>query len=215
MKSLLFQKKVVILFPNGNIDMERDREATEKRLLDTIGQMIVENGFEKIGINAVSARSGVSKILIYRYFNSIDGLIAAYIRKHDFWLNFSLEFSDATQVLPAVKKMFREHIEQLRTDPILRKLYRWELSCDNEVITALREQRETIGMNLIKQVCTVTGRPQQEIAALSAMITASITYLAMLGDYCPIFNGINIGEDNGWKQIYQEVENLIDRMFAD
>ncbi len=124
MKTLLFLKKVVTLFPNGNINMERDREATEKRLLDTIGQMIAENGFEKIGINAVSAQSGVSKILIYRYFNSIDGLIAAYIRKHDFWLNSSLEFSDATQVLPAVKKMFREHIEQLRTDPVLRKLYR-------------------------------------------------------------------------------------------
>lgn len=177
--------------------------------------MIAENGFEKIGINAVSAQSGVSKILIYRYFNSIDGLIVAYIRKHDFWLNSSLDFSDATQILPAVKKMFREHIEQLRTDPVLRKLYRWELSCNNEVITALREQRETIGMNLIKRVCAVTGHPQREIATLSAMITAAITYLAMLGDYCPIFNGINIGEDNGWKQIYQEVETLIDRMFAD
>lgn len=30
---------------------ERDRETTERRLLDTIGQMITESGFEKIGIN--------------------------------------------------------------------------------------------------------------------------------------------------------------------
>lgn len=194
--------------------MERDREATEKRLLDTIGQMIAENGFEKIGINAVSAQSGVSKILIYRYFNSIDGLIAAYIHKHDFWLNSSLEFSDSTQVFAAVKKMFREHIEQLRTDPILRKLYRWELSCNNDVIAALREQREEIGMNLIKRVCAVTGHNQQEVATLSAMITASITYLAMLGDYCHVFNGINISEDSGWNQIYHEVEKLLDKMFA-
>ena len=57
--------------------MERDREATEKRLLNTIGQMIAENGFEKIGINAVSAQSGVSKILIYRYFGSVEGLMTA------------------------------------------------------------------------------------------------------------------------------------------
>ena len=55
------------MFPNGNINMERDREATEKRLLDTIGQMIAENGFEKIGINAVSAQSGVSQMR-HRYF---------------------------------------------------------------------------------------------------------------------------------------------------
>ena len=47
---------------------ERDREATEKRLLDTIGKMIAEDGFEKIGINAIATQSSVSKILIYRYF---------------------------------------------------------------------------------------------------------------------------------------------------
>jgi AcrR family transcriptional regulator len=51
-----------------SITGERDREATEKRLLDTIGKMIAEDGFEKIGINAIATQSGVSKILIYRYF---------------------------------------------------------------------------------------------------------------------------------------------------
>ena len=43
----------MILFPNGNIDMERNREATEQRILDTIGEMISEKGFENTGINAV------------------------------------------------------------------------------------------------------------------------------------------------------------------
>lgn len=195
--------------------MERDREATEKRLLDTIGQMIIEQGFEKIGINAVSAQSGVSKILIYRYFNSIDGLIAAYIRKHDFWLNTSFEFSDTVQMLPTIKEMFYKHIERLRIDPVLRKLYRWELSCNNDIIKSLREQQEKVGMNLIEQVCTLSGRPKQEIAVLSAIITTSTTYLAMLGDYCPVFNGISIDDDNGWKQIYKEVVNLLDKLFAD
>lgn len=70
---------------------ERDRETTERRLLDTIGQMITESGFEKIGINAVASQSGVSKILIYRYFGSVEGLMAAYIRQHDFWINFPQE----------------------------------------------------------------------------------------------------------------------------
>ena len=32
-----------------SITGERDREATEKRLLDAIGKMIAEDGFEKIG----------------------------------------------------------------------------------------------------------------------------------------------------------------------
>lgn len=195
--------------------MERDREATEKRLLDAVGQMIAEQGFEQIGINAVSARSGVSKILIYRYFGSLEGLIAAYIRKHDFWLNASFDFSDSAQLLPCVKALFREQIGRLRTDPVLRKLYRWELSCNNDMIAALRRQREEVGMNLIGQVCASTGRSQQEVAVWSALITASVTYLAMLGDYCPVFNGMDIDKDSGWEQICRELERLLDRLFAD
>lgn len=194
--------------------MERDREATEQRLLDTVGQMIAEHGFEKIGINAVAAQSGVSKILIYRYFNSLDGLIAAYIRRHDFWLSSSFEFTDAAQVLPAVKEMLCRHIGQLRTDPVLRKLHRWELSCNNDIVAALRAQREKVGMDLIEQVCALSGRPRQETAALAALITAAITYLAMLGDSCPVFNGINIDEDDGWELIYNEITSLMDRLFA-
>ena len=59
---------------------ERDREATEKRLLDTIGKMIAEDGFEKIGINAIATQSGVSKILIYRYFGSVsDNMLRIWI----------------------------------------------------------------------------------------------------------------------------------------
>lgn len=82
---------------------ERDREATERRLLDTIGRMINEIGFEKIGINAVAAQSGVSKILIYRYFGSMEGLMTAYIRQHDFWINFPHEIPERSQ-LPADRK---------------------------------------------------------------------------------------------------------------
>lgn len=192
--------------------MERDRAATEKRLLETIGEMIAEQGLEKLGINAVAARSGISKILIYRYFGSINGLIAAYIRKHDFWLNASFDFSDTTRIVPSIKAMFRQHIDRLRSDAVLRKLYRWELSCNNEMIADLRAQREKIGLDLIEQARRLTGRPKREIAVFSSMVIASVTYLAMLGDYCPVYNGLNIQEKKGWKAINTEIDKLLDRL---
>lgn len=102
------------MFPIGNIaifmnktgNIEHDREATENKLIVAIGQMIEENGFEKIGINAVAAKSGVSKILIYRYFGSIDGLITAFIRKNDFWLNFPNKFPEKKIYLRLLKVCF-------------------------------------------------------------------------------------------------------------
>lgn len=70
-----------------NNNTERDRDVTEQRMLKAVGEMIRRDGFEKLGVNAVAAHCGVSKILIYRYFGSLDGLLAAYIRQHDFWIN--------------------------------------------------------------------------------------------------------------------------------
>lgn len=191
---------------------ERDREATEKRLLDTIGRMIAEDGFEKIGINAIAARSGVSKILIYRYFGSVEGLMAAYIRQHDFWLNFPLEMP-AREDLPAfLNRMFRGQIEQLRSNPTLKRLYRWELSCNNDMIVNLRDQREKVGLNLVEKVSELTGQPQEEIAAMASFLTASITYLAMLEDFCPVYNGIPLNENAGWEQMNKGIEILIDKI---
>ena len=162
-----------------NIIIERDREATEKRLLETIGKMISNDGFEKIGINAVATQSGVSKILIYRYFGSVEGLMAAYIRQYDFLLNFPIEFPNREQLPSFVRNIFQEQIEQLRNNPTLKRLYRWELSCNNDMIVKLREQREKIGVTLVEKVSELTGYPQKEIAVLASFLSASITYLVM------------------------------------
>lgn len=103
---------------------ERDREATERRLVETIGEMIREGGFEKIGVNAVAERAGVSKILIYRYFGSVDGLVAAYVRQHDFWINFPQEMPGRDELAAWLKTIFRDHIAQLRANPTLRRVCR-------------------------------------------------------------------------------------------
>lgn len=217
----MFPESNIHLFPNSNmqkekgktVNIERDREATEKKLLDTIGEMIAENGFEKLGINAVANRSGVSKILIYRYFGSVEGLLAAYIRQHDFWINFPVGIPDRAQLPSFLKKTFYNQIEQIRKSPTLKRLYRWELSCNNEMIEKIREQREKIGLNLIEKISDLTGYPQKEIAALASLITASITYLVMLEDFCPVYNGIALNKDAGWEQIYQGIERFIDKTF--
>ena len=198
-----------------NIITERDRQATERRLLKTVGEMIAENGFEKIGINAVANCSGVSKVLIYRYFGSVEGLMAAYIRQHDFWINFSLELPDRSQLPLFLKTMFRRKIEQLRSNPVLKRLYRWELSSENEMIVKIREQRERTGLKLIEKVSRLTGFPEKEIAVMASILTASITYLVMLEEFCPVYNGIALDGDSGWEQINEGIETLIDKIFAD
>ena len=187
-----------------NNNTERDRDVTEQRMLKAVGEMIRRDGFEKLGVNAVAAHCGVSKILIYRYFGSLDGLLAAYIRQHDFWINFPLDIPGRAHLPEFLKKTFRTMIGRLHGDPTLRRLYRWELSSKNELVAALRRQREQAGLELIARV-----------AVLATFLTASVTYLVLLEEYCPVYNGIPIGEAAGWEQIVLGIDLLIDKTFKE
>ena len=81
------------------------------------------------------------------------------------------------------------------------------------MIVKLREQREAIGMNFIEKVCELTGFPRKEIEVMASIVTASITYLVMLEEFCPVYNGIAIKEDAGWAQISEGVDTFVDKYF--
>ncbi|MDR2916592.1 MAG: TetR/AcrR family transcriptional regulator [Tannerella sp.] len=46
--------------------MEKNRSQTEQRLINAVEELIIEKGFEKLGIRAVAEKAGVDKTLIYR-----------------------------------------------------------------------------------------------------------------------------------------------------
>ncbi|MDR2962601.1 MAG: TetR/AcrR family transcriptional regulator [Bacteroidales bacterium] len=190
---------------------EKDRAATEQRLLDSVGTMIAAQGFERIGVNAVAAQSGVSKILIYRYFGSVDGLLAAYIRKHDFWINFEREVPHKENLADFLKAIFRRQAELLHSNPALKRLYRWELSSHNEWIDRLRSQREEAGLWIIQTVSDISGKDPKEVASLATIISAAIDYLALLEDFCPAYNGIPLQTPAGWESIFAGVDLLIEQ----
>jgi AcrR family transcriptional regulator len=197
----------------NKVRIEKDRVATENRLLETIGMMIAEKGFEKIGINAVASQSGVAKVLIYRYFGSVEGLMAAYIRQHDFWINFPLQIPRREELPDFCKKMFRLQVEHLHNNPILKRLSRWELSSKNVLIDELCRQREKSGLRLVETISQLANRSQKEVAALATILSASVTYLAMLEDFSPEYNGIPLDKQEGWEQICNGIDLLIDNWF--
>lgn len=195
---------------HSKVRTEKDREATENALLEAIGGLVAEQGFEKLGVNAVAARAGVSKMLIYRYFGSLDGLIAAYIRKRDFWIGYRPALPEKNCLGPFLKEMFRGQIERLRNDVTLRRLYRWELSGNNTLIAELRSQREATGLWLVEAVSEISGRPRGEVAALATMISASVSYLALLEESCPAYNGIPLQQNAGWETFAMGIDSLVD-----
>src|SRR5690625_4957715 len=61
------------------------REQTELRIMQAFEDQILETGMMGVGINAIAKRAGVSKELIYRYFDGLPGLMLQWMYNQDFW----------------------------------------------------------------------------------------------------------------------------------
>ena len=185
-------------------EMIKNRQATELALIKAVDDIIEESGFEGLGINAVAAKAGVAKMLIYRYFNSLDGLIAAYIQQND------EELPDPEHIGAFIKQVFRRQIMELRQSYTLKRLYRWELTTNNKFVRELREIREEKGIRLVEAVSRLSRHPQKETAAVASIVTAAISYLVLLEENCPVYNGLRIQEENGWEQLETGINLLLD-----
>lgn len=188
----------------------KSREQTESKILEAVASIVESDGFEKLGINTIALKANVSKMLIYRYFGGLEELVARFIMQKDYWANTDTLILNPHSVGDSIKSMFRNQIEQLRNDVTLRRLCRWELSCHNASIDQLRDKREENGCNLIKVVSRLTGCSNSEVASLASILSASISYLTLIEDQCPTYNGIALQTDNGWEQIAQGVDMIVD-----
>lgn len=191
-------------------EITKNRHATEQTLIKAVNDIIEESGFEGLGINAVAAKAKVSKMLIYRYFGSLDGLIVAYIQQNDYWINFNEQLPDKEHIGEFIKQVYKRQIVELRKSYTMKRLYRWELSTDNKIVRELREKRENKGIMLVEAIGKLTQHPQRETAAIASIVSAAISYLALLEENCPIYNGLKLQEESGWKQLEEGINILVD-----
>ncbi|MGE9292065.1 MAG: TetR/AcrR family transcriptional regulator [Puniceicoccales bacterium] len=120
--------------------MKRNRAQTEDRIVQAAVDLIVKDGFNGFGINLVATRSGVDKVLIYRYFQGLDGLLAHIATHTEFFPAAATLFpEDDTGSLEAFVDAYRK---ALRSRPLTRALLSWRTNTTNPLTRAIDEQRQ-------------------------------------------------------------------------
>ncbi len=129
--------------------MERNREQTKQKIIDAVNHVVREGGIKALGINAISRQAGVSKVLIYRYFGNLKGLLDAWAQSNSYWVQTArgMQLEDIGKLDTASKKkltadIFRRHLLQLRENPVMRELLRWQLREKNEICSRFSEETE-------------------------------------------------------------------------
>jgi len=197
----------------------RSRKETEDKLLNAAGRVLARDGFIKLGVNAVAREAGVDKVLIYRYFDGLDGLIKAYARQGDFWPNFDelmgepMEQFRKRRLADQMKIIMTNLTNGIRKRPLTIEILAWEMVERNELTAYLENVRERGGHKLMTVLNMDTEEPAVsiDIAALIAITVSSINYLTARSRKISIFNGIEIREDEGWERLTGTMATIFDK----
>lgn len=198
----------------------RNRDATETKLILAVEALILHEGFGAVGINALARRAGVDKVLIYRYFGGLPGLLAAYGERGDFWWQVDdltaeplADGGDPGELANVLTVLFRRHVEFLRRHPVTLEVLAWEMSDRNELTEALEAVRESRSVAVMRCVAErfdmAEAEMAQRISPVFALLGAAANYLAVRGRRLRTFNGIDLQTDQGWATLHTAAESMI------
>jgi len=190
---------------------KRDRERTKGKILKAVGEVIEQHGTEKVGVNLIARTAGVNKVLIYRYFESVDGLMEQYVKSGEYTSTMGDEYIDNMNIVPpeersqVLSELMQTFLTDLRERKATRDLLRWEIGTGKSMLSDARNQ---IATRIVEKVGELPNF--KDTSALMAFLTAGIYYMTIATDYREKMIDVDLHSDEGWKRI----ENVIQRIIA-
>jgi AcrR family transcriptional regulator len=192
----------------------RDKHITSRRLISSVGSLLAKKGFTGVGVNAVAREAGVDKVLIYRYFGGLEGLIAAFAKEGDFWPS-ALELAggdvDTFSQLPLEDRFAvfgSQFIRALQKRPVTQAIMAWEIIEPNGLTEELERIREQSIMAFFKQFFTEDIMPA-DLQAIVALLGAAISYLVLRSKNIDLYAGMDIGSQQGWQRLEQAMNSIV------
>ncbi|MBW2611410.1 MAG: TetR/AcrR family transcriptional regulator [Deltaproteobacteria bacterium] len=186
---------------------------TSRRLISAVGSLLAKKGFKGIGVNAVAREAGVDKVLIYRYFGGLEGLIAAFGKEGDFWPS-ALELAGGDlqkfSQMPLDERLSvfaSNFIDALRKRPLTQAIMAWEIIEPNGLTEELERIRERSIIEFF-QMFFVKDQIKIDLQAIIMLIGAAISYLVLRSKNIDLFGGLDLGSEQGWKRIEKAIETI-------
>lgn len=188
--------------------LKRNRAQTSQKIINALEDVIAEKGIDGIGINRISEKAGVSKVLIYRYFGGLDGLLSYYIKMGRL---FPL-LSPAT--LEQLRPIHESDLSKLWYKQVVHT-YRFfrQMPAAFEILKATVTENSAIAdeaskafdeelTRVVEQLSYVKGA---DYHAISAIMTGAMSYLTLLSKNYRTVAGINLSTEEGWHRIEEAV----------
>lgn len=195
-------------------DRSRDRARTEETILAAARLVLAEQGFQGFGINAVARAAGCDKQLIYRYFDGLDGLVAAIGDELARRIGDSLS-GDGYETPPQsyaelMERLMLRFVDALRSDVLVQKIVAWEISSDTPQVRRLAEARSlALGRWIAKQRGPLLPPEGIDAPASNAVLIAAAQHLVLSATATGAFAGLPLESEADWERLRASIRRLV------
>ncbi|MFV2032269.1 MAG: TetR/AcrR family transcriptional regulator [Gammaproteobacteria bacterium] len=163
--------------------MVKSRLQTEQKILHALELLLLEQGFMAVGINSLARQAGCDKVLIYRYFDGLDGLLLAFAEISPLWWEVDDIITETGDDIGQqslgqyLQLLLKRHVTALQARPLTLEIMAWEMSQQNNLTIALARTRAERGMALVKRIRAHFEQPNIDIGGMLGVFGAAINYL--------------------------------------
>jgi len=199
----------------------KNKERTKEKLINAVGEIIIKEGYSKLGVNNIARKAVVDKKLIYRYFGSVDELIASYLRKRDFWTKLNdrvfedidMNFQDFGKQVSI--QFLTNLLDNLKDVEETRKILLWEITEKTDHLKKLSFEREMLGKDLFKQTDPWFKESSIDLRACYSLLLGGVYYLSLHskatgGEFCEV----DIHNETGNQRIKKAISDIIELIYT-
>ena len=181
--------------------------ATQQRIIDAFERILLNEGIDGLGINAIVKEAKIGKGLIYEYFGGLDGLAQAWMQRADMAPSLEdiagedLDSFTQRKVRERQARIYINFASMLRDHPAACRILAEDLRYGAQLPEAFQAVKKKLGKS---HEDLVMGDPEQhepDRMAMSFILHAAANYLALRANSSPNFNGIQLDTEEGWEQV--------------
>jgi AcrR family transcriptional regulator len=186
---------------------KRDRKATEALIVAAFESVLLRDGVQGLGVNAVAQEAGVNKVLIYRYFQDFAGLARHWAANSSFWpselelIGNDPEAFAQQSVSDRVRSVLCNYIDAIRARPRTVEMLAGELLNPNDTTRALSDAMVGPGKGVADYIQLETAETDlgDRVWKLIMVVNALTAFMAVRERNNPNYMGMDLGDDESWE----------------
>ncbi|WP_432738491.1 TetR/AcrR family transcriptional regulator [Maridesulfovibrio sp. FT414] len=188
--------------------------ATRRKILHAAYKCAAKNGFNRLDVEEVVQRAGVSRKILYSYFNGLENLMIELGCSGIYWPTTEELLANAPAQFPdlppeeQVGAFFSALRRTLETRPDTLKLLAWEMLERTPLSEVLEDIRIRTALEFFEHL-TPDVPDDADLAAAVALLGGGISYLAIRALTTRHFGGVSLQEEIGWERMEKTMNQML------